>query len=316
MEKNWKNQPINPKNNFNINQNIIPNMNQNINQNPNPFMDVNTKMVLSNQEINVNQNINKDINKEQNKFNEIKKNINQKNIITDINLKKEKKLPQKIIRKSNQVIEERYNQGVFSQPSNLTRILNNDIKYQKHLKEGVFSLLFEMNKQHYYILNIEKTNSNSIIFTCAPKNDEGLLYEYYKEIPFNEISKLSKNFKICDNIDQIYETLKNTFKEHSKKSKPRIDLIENDNAIVLFFISPLMSGNYEDINIILNKKERNINTQFNILKREYESLRNRHDKLKSEYNNICNNYEKIIDITKSNKTDESKIEQIKKIING
>lgn len=303
MEQNWKNQPINP------------NVNQNINQNPNPFMDVNTKMVLNNQEMNANQNINKDINKNQNIFNNIMRNFNQININTDVNIKKEKKVPPKTLRKSNQVIEEKYNQGVFSQPSNLVRILNNDNKYQRHLKAGALSLLFDMNK-HLYILNIEKTNSNSILFTCVPNHDESLLYEYYKEVPFNEISKLSRIFTICDNIEQIYETIKNTFKEHLKKSKPRIDLIENDNAIILFFISPLISGNYEDINIILNKKERNVNTQFDILKKEFESLRSRHDKLKNEHNKICNNYEKIVQITTSDKTDESKIELIKKIING
>ena len=320
MEQNLKNQPINPNNNFNINQNIIPNMNPNINQNANPLMDVNTKIVLNqNINININQNAKKETNKQknnyQNIFNNVMENINKININTDKNIKNEKKVPQNFLSKSKQVTEERYNQRVFSPPSNFVRILNNDMKYQRHIKVGALSLLFQVNN-HFYILNIEKTDSNSIYFYCTPNHDEALLYEYSKDIPFEDISTLSKNFKICDNIDQIYETIKNTFKEHPKKSRPRIDLIENNNTIILFFITPLISGDYEDVNIILNKKERDVNTQFNILKKEYENLRNRHEKLKIESNKINNNYEKIAEIVTSNKTDESKLELIKKIIKG
>lgn len=197
---------------------------------------------------------------------------------------------------------------MFSLPSNL---IKNQGKKRNSLgkkNDNIIQLFFESNKRVYY-LKIEMTNSNSLLFTCNRKDDAISLYEYSKEISFEDLRELSKNFKTCDNIIEIFNTLDNTLTNHSHKSNPRIDHLED--SIVLFYITPLLSGKYEDINIILTKKERDVNTQFPILKKEYEKLRTRHDELKKEYNIIYNKLEKIFNVVKSKGNDEKKYEKIK-----
>ena len=43
--------------------------------------------------------------------------------------------------------------------------------------------------------------------------------------------------------------------------------------LFFFFRIPLISGQNEDVNIILQKKERNINMQFDKLVKQYEEIR-------------------------------------------
>ena len=122
-----------------------------------------------------------------------------------------------------------------------------------------------------YILDIEEKNENNgIYFICRLKEDVTLLYEYSCIKTFEELKKLNHNFQGCDNINEIFNVLKNIFMEHIKETKPRIDLM--NDMIILYFISPNLSGKYEDTTIILEKKERNLENQFSKLQFEYVQL--------------------------------------------
>ena len=145
---------------------------------------------------------------------------------------------------------------------------------QNNFNNGYLSLRFNLNNV-YYILKIERIDSSaSILFSCHNEDDITLLYEYSCLKSFLELHSMSKTFQICDNIGQIFKSIENTLINDKNKAIPRIDFFQNNNeALVFFFRIPLISGQIEDINIILQKKERNIKMQFDILAERYEKIK-------------------------------------------
>jgi len=143
------------------------------------------------------------------------------------------------------------------------------------LQQQNLSLRFWLNNMHY-ILKIEKIeSSNSILFSCHNENDDiTLLYEYSCFLSYNELHNMNRAFQICDDIKQIFTSIENTLIKDIKTAIPRIDFFQNnEDSLVFFFRIPLISGQNEDINIILQKKERNINMQFDKLVKQYEEIR-------------------------------------------
>ena len=197
------------------------------------------------------------------------------------------------------------NRKLISLQSNLIRVLDNNDN------NNYLEFLFEMNEKKY-ILKIEKTSHNSILFKCNLEDDASLLYEYSNNMLFDEIITYSKNFRICDNIEQVFNTLKITLVDNLNKSKPRIDFL-GDNGMVFFYVSPLISGNYEDISIILYKIDRNINSQFQILQGQYEKLKIKYELIENERNNLLNICERIRQLIFSNINEERKLTEIEKI---
>ena len=145
---------------------------------------------------------------------------------------------------------------------------------QNNFNNDYLSLRFNLNNV-YYILKIERIDSSaSILFSCHNEDDITLLYEYSCSKSFIELHNMSKTFQICDNIGQIFKSIENTLINDKNKAIPRIDFFQNNNeALVFFFRIPLISGQIEDINIILQIKERNIKMQFDILAERYEKIK-------------------------------------------
>ena len=145
---------------------------------------------------------------------------------------------------------------------------------QNNFNNDYLSLRFDLNNV-YYILKIERIDSSaSILFSCHNEDDITLLYEYSCSKSFRELHNMSKTFQICDNIGQIFKSIENTLINDKNNAIPRIDFFQNNNeALVFFFRIPLISGQIEDINIILQKKERNIKMQFDILAERYEKIK-------------------------------------------
>ena len=146
--------------------------------------------------------------------------------------------------------EEEINIKNFEQPSNLksdVKLYNND-NYNRNL-EMKFSL-----KNDVYILDIEeKVDYNSINFNCRLKEDSTLLNNYSCEKTFKELKNLNQAFKACNNIKQIFNVLQKYFIELYKKTKPRIDII--NNKVIFYFMCDTYSGKFEDTTIILEKKK-------------------------------------------------------------
>ena len=83
---------------------------------------------------------------------------------------------------------------------------------------------------------------------------------------------MNKIFLISDNIGQVFNSIQNILIK--EKNIPRIDFLQNNkDALVFFFRSPLVSGQIEDINIILQRKERNIQMKLDKLVKQYEKIK-------------------------------------------
>ena len=136
----------------------------------------------------------------------------------------------------------------------------------------------------YYNLKIEKIDSSSsLLFTCQNVEDVTLLYDYSSLLSFKELRQMNKNFNNCNNIDGIFNSIQNIITNYTDISIPRIEFCQNNqDRLIFFFRSPLMSGEIEDTSIILYKKERNIREQFNKLVKAYEDL-------KKDYNELSKN---------------------------
>ena len=136
-------------------------------------------------------------------------------------------------------------------------------------------LRFDLNNA-FYILKIEKIeSSNSILFSCLNEDDHiTSLYEYTCSLSYKELHNMNKAFLICDDIKQIFASIENTLTKDINISKPRIDFFQNNkDSLSFFFRIPLPSGKVEDVNIILQKKKRNINIQFYKLAEKFEKMK-------------------------------------------
>ena len=250
------NMNLNPNNTMNFipnnNMNFIPNNNMNFNPNNNMNFNPNNNMNLNpNNNMNLNPN-NKNIPFLGNNNTFINYNINNVNINNFNNNSN-----------TNRVI----NINHFTQPSNL---ISPAYLYFKN-KNKCLKMEFSLN-DNSYILEIEKIDEhNCLYFFCNRKDDDViLLYEYTCVQTVEEIRKKNKSFQICENLDEIFNTLKNIFSKLYREAKPRIDI--SNEQIILYFINPNLADTYEDTTIYLDKHSRDVNTQFPKLQFKYVEL--------------------------------------------
>ena len=60
-----------------------------------------------------------------------------------------------------------------------------------------------------FLLTFEKLNDSKITITCENKYDYLSLYNYTIVLTYDEFLKLAKTFRLFDNIDEIFFTIKN-----------------------------------------------------------------------------------------------------------
>ena len=160
-------------------------------------------------------------------------------------------------------------------PSNLISSVAVVRPYQYNITNECLLLRFYLNNA-YYILKIEKIEStNSILFSCLNEDDHiTSLYEYTCSLSYKELHNMNKAFLICDNIKQIFASIENTLTKDVGVSIPRIDFFQNNkDSLSFFFRIPLPSGKVEDVNIILQRKKRNIKIQFYKLAEKFEKMK-------------------------------------------
>ena len=144
-----------------------------------------------------------------------------------------------------------------------------------NIADDCLLLRFYLNNA-YYILKIEKIeSSNSILFSCLNEDDHiTSLYEYTCSLSYKELHNMNKAFLICDDIKQIFASVENALTKDVGVSIPRIDFFQNNkDSLSFFFRIPLPSGKVEDVNIILQKKKRNIKIQFYKLAEKFEKMK-------------------------------------------
>ena len=114
-----------------------------------------------------------------------------------------------------------------------------------------------------YLIKIRITDASKLSMNCCSKEGFTSAYNYSIVVSYEEFCEMGKTFKLCDNIYEVFNTLKNIFEEISfssssiKEMKSNARLIQSDNdAICLLIKIPLISGKYEEIKITFKKAKK------------------------------------------------------------
>ena len=132
-------------------------------------------------------------------------------------------------------------------------------------------------KKNIYLIKLgEKNNKESIIIQVHQK-EHIINYFYQTEKNLDDFQNLSKGFKMCETLDEIYEVILEIF--DSKKFSIRKD--KEKNNINLYLKIFLLGGKTQEIKLDLTKKESNINeindelcNKVNILEKEIKEIKN------------------------------------------
>ena len=145
--------------------------------------------------------------------------------------------------------------------------------------EKICLIELPLNDEKYNI-KLKVNDSSKISITCNTKEDFTSAYNNSVILSFEEFCDLGKSFKLCDNIYDVFNTLKNIFEEISfssnsiKEMKASAKLIQGENdAISLLIKIPLISGKFEEIKIGFRKAKRDIEEQFKKLKKKYLKIK-------------------------------------------
>ena len=63
-----------------------------------------------------------------------------------------------------------------------------------------------------YIVTIKKVKPSQISIKCENKFDYLATHDYSINLTYDEFCKLARTFRLFDNIDEIFDTIKNLFK--------------------------------------------------------------------------------------------------------
>ena len=113
--------------------------------------------------------------------------------------------------------------------------------------------LFESFENKTFTIKISKTKSNIFIIANEVFSPN---ITYQIELSFNDFQRLSKGFKMCDTLEEIFEVLNNIF------SSKKASIIKKINCLIIIIKIMLIEGSEQKINIELGKiinKETNVN---------------------------------------------------------
>ena len=123
-------------------------------------------------------------------------------------------------------------------------------------------------------------DSSKISLTCCANEEFTSVYNYSVILSYEEFCDLGKTFKLCDNISDVFNTLKNIFEEISfscnsiKEMKASARLFQNEGENIYLLIKiPLITGKFEEIKIVFKKGKRDIEEQFKKLKKKYLKIK-------------------------------------------
>ena len=176
--------------------------------------------------------------------------------------------------------------SLFSTNSNSTSFT------EKKYEDEFYSASFKSNLGDY-IFNIHLKH-DKILFDIESEIEYLSLYTYSKEMTFEELIKLSNNFKSCNNIEQIFESFINimkgiTFKINNEtfKSKVEIKFLEED-SLIMYVTIPLIYRGFDNFEIKFEKKQKNLLEQYEKLRTKYLKIRDLiscHDCYRNYYDN-------------------------------
>lgn len=104
---------------------------------------------------------------------------------------------------------------------------------------------------------------------------------YINEFSLDALVKISRGFRICENISEAYDILEAIF-----EAKKSIIKRKEDNSIILIIEVSLPGGKIQNAEMFLNKKEINKNILIEELVKKVNILEEENKKLKEEINEI------------------------------
>ena len=164
---------------------------------------------------------------------------------------------------------------------------------QKKSDKDIFTASFKTDLGEYE-LNLSLKHEK-IIITCESDIEFLSIYSYSKEFTFEELTKLSNNFKTCENIEQSFTTFKNIlkgicFKINNNDYKSELSIkFSDDDSLTMKIKIPLIYEDYENFEINFEKKEKkDVFEQFKILRKKYLKVKDiisSHSCSRNYYNN-------------------------------
>ena len=148
---------------------------------------------------------------------------------------------------------------------------------------------YEINyEKDIYLIEflIPKDNLDSIVFKSHIKNNISNSI-FSKNYTFEEISKLSKAFKICDNIKEIFDLISKTF----EKKEVKINIIEK-NKLNICFQFKLPNDKIEEIAIQLDLIQSH-EVKDSLILEKLSELEEKNRVLEKEINNLKIENEKL-----------------------
>ena len=101
--------------------------------------------------------------------------------------------------------------------------------------------------------------------------DNGLFLDNYQIImALNNFHNLGKSFRQCDNINEVFASIKNLT---SSNDNFRLELNNQNDNITLILSNRLLSGSLENMRITFYKYPKDYNLQFKLLRSEYLKLK-------------------------------------------
>ena len=149
------------------------------------------------------------------------------------------------------------------------------------IKKPEKSCLIELPlNEEKYIIKLKVNDSSKLSLSCNAKEDFTSLYNHSIILSYEEFCDMGKSFKLCDNIVEVYNTLKNIFEEISfscnsiKEMKASAKLFQNESENIYLIIRiPLITGKFEEIKILFKKARKDIEEQFKKLKKKYLKIK-------------------------------------------
>ena len=145
--------------------------------------------------------------------------------------------------------------------------------------EKICIIELPLNEEKYTI-KLKVNDSSKISLTCTANDDFTSVYNYSVILSYEEFCDLGKTFKLCDNISDVFNTLKNIFEEISfscnsiKEMKASAKLFQNESENIYLIIRiPLITGKFEEIKILFKKARKDIEEQFKKLKKKYLKIK-------------------------------------------
>ena len=157
-----------------------------------------------------------------------------------------------------------YNNNILSYNRNLFNNKNNTDYFNIRINAFIdgYSEEFQIN------FNLDRLNFK-INIDCYPIDASLSLYNYNLNLAVNDFHNLGKSFRQCDDIFQIFETLRNIL---SSSNNSNIEISTNDD-ITLVIPNRLSYGSMENIRILFIKNDKNFISQFNYLRNNYLKLK-------------------------------------------